>query len=222
MDFIKNRSARMRRRVVQWSNLIGKIYDRNKHRLVMLGFTYRVGEEWKPNDFRDFLRRYRRYLGGGLLAYAWVSELQERGVVHYHLIILVKRGTDVPYPDKAGFWKFGSTKVISAKSPFYLVTYLKKQYQKDYGKMAEKYRGMRCFAVWADNDQFNKLDFWLFRLTALPMWLEILVSAIEDWCGLYPYRISGVGWCVKVPRHMRKGIYKKYNVMTSDWIMDYV
>jgi hypothetical protein len=52
---------------------------------------------------------------------------------------------DFPYPDEAGLWPYGSTRVEVARSPFYLITYLKKEYQKDFSRFP---KGIRAFAVY--------------------------------------------------------------------------
>jgi hypothetical protein len=55
----------------------------------------------------------KKLLGDKLLAYAWVAELEKRGVIHYHIMIVVPPdlviGDDLPYPDEAVLWRYGST-----------------------------------------------------------------------------------------------------------------
>jgi len=187
----------------------------------MIRLSYKPGVSWQPNHVRDYLQELRKMSGSGLVAYAWVAELQKRGVVHYHIFMVVLRGTNVPTPDKSGMWPHGSTKIETGKSPYYLVTYLGKEYQKDFGQMSITYPGMRSFAVWANKDFFKVSDYWVFRLSSLPMWLDKLISSVDDFVGLYPYRLRGVGWVLKVPLHVRRGkLYKKYNYITSDWVVD--
>lgn len=143
IDTVKNRYNRMRNRIKSWSGLIDGI-EGNK-RLVMVGLTYRPGEDWNPNDIREFMSKVKRKLGDKLLGYAWVSELQERGAIHYHVLMYFKKGTRFPLPDKSGWWKHGSSSVTSAKSPWYVLSYTKKSYQKNYEFFPS---GARAFAVW--------------------------------------------------------------------------
>ncbi len=221
VDVIKARMARLRRRIVNWSNLNSTIYDRNKQRLVMIGLSYRPGVKWEANHIRDYLQKLRKKAGDGLISYAWVAELHKSGIVHYHLYVVVVRGTDVPTPDNSGMWPHGDSNIQTGKSPYYLVVYLSKDYQKDFGLMSQTYKGMRAFAVWVNKSFFGVTNYWRFRLTALPMWLEKLISPIQDWEGLYPSRVPGVGWQLIIPRHLRRGKpYRPIEVFTSDWVID--
>jgi hypothetical protein len=83
-----------------------------------------------------------------------VGELQERGVVHYHVLI-VFRGR-CPIPDKpfklrtrkrfAALWEYGmSNTVFDVRHPFYVCKYVGKEYQKDFEKFP---RGAHAWAVW--------------------------------------------------------------------------
>lgn len=74
------------------------------------------------NCIREYLRRrgYRLYA-------VWVAELQERGAVHYHLVLWLPRGVTIPKPDKRGWWAHGTTRIEWARRPVgYLVKYASK------------------------------------------------------------------------------------------------
>ena len=43
-------------------------------------------------------------------------------------------------PDKSGMWTFGSSNIATAKSYFYICTYLGKEYQKDFDKFPRSAR----------------------------------------------------------------------------------
>jgi hypothetical protein len=58
----------------------------------------------------------------------------------------VKTGTKVPVPDKSGMWKKGMSRIETARSPFYLVAYLGKEYQKNFDNMP---KGCRVFGIGA-------------------------------------------------------------------------
>jgi len=111
-------------------------------RLVMLTLTYRDADGWKPNDIRNFMLDLRKELGEGLLAYAWVLEVQKRGAPHYHVLLYVKRSTNIPKPDEK-LWKHGLSRIETAKSAFYIAKYTGKAYQKH-----DLPSGARMFAVW--------------------------------------------------------------------------
>ena len=94
-----------------------------------------------------------------LLGYAWVAELQKRGAIHYHIMIAVPLdvmiGDDLPYPDEAGLWRYGSTTTEYARTPFYLITYFfGKEYQKDFSRFP---KGIRVFGVYIRDKSLKQL-----------------------------------------------------------------
>lgn len=169
-------------------------------RLVMLTLTYadadtehKKSEGWEPNHIRDFMKRVRKELADKLLAYAWVLEMQERGSPHYHVLLYLKQGTYVPYPDKEGWWPHGDTGVDNAKSPFYITKYASKKYQKE-----NLPKGARMFAVWIGKETVKPKLRFFFRLSSLPKWfaneLESLVQAGKAGYELRWKRREGGGW----------------------------
>ena len=155
IDMWAKRLGHMRKRVFDWSELVKSCGD---YQLKMITLTYdyfgTLGTkyEWQPNDIRDFMLNLRNVLGSNLLAYAWVGELQNNGHPHYHVLIAVRRGAIIPYPDKSGLWVKGMSKIQSnIRTVFYICTYVKKEYQKEF----EKYpKNMRLFAVWISGRLF--------------------------------------------------------------------
>lgn len=177
------RLSRMRRRVKAWAEAWSRVYDQNKHRLIMVTLTYKDCDGWRPNHIRDFLVRYRRAIRGELLAYAWVAELQKRGAVHYHLLLVVRRGARIPKPDV--YWHHGLTRIETARTVWYIVKYASK------GDTADYPHGLRLYAVWLSITAVSDLLFFNFRLSVLPGWLrEIVQSVGEGW----PVRRPGGGW----------------------------
>jgi hypothetical protein len=132
--------------------------------------------------------KLRKQLRGNLLAYAWVAELQERGAVHYHVILVVNRGTSIPMPDKAGWWTWGSTKIQSANTPFYIAKYTGKEYQKE-GPFP---KGLRMFAVWVADSVIGEVERWEFRLSSLPAWFREVLRGLPT--GDRWRRAPGGGW----------------------------
>jgi hypothetical protein len=173
IDQVKVRYDRMRKRIKAWSDVLGDVPGA---RLVMVGLTYRPGNDYAPNDIRDFMSTVKRKLGEKLLGYAWVAELQERGAVHYHVLLYVAKGTQIPHPDKAGWWRHGSTSITSAKSPYYVLSYTKKAYQKDYDKFP---KGMRAFAVWVKEDLLSDQ----LRYKSLKVWERVAIDT-DGWGSL--------------------------------------
>lgn len=195
----KFRLSRMQRRVYAWANAmksIGGLKGGFRYRQVMITLTYAPDVKWSPNQIKDFMSGLKRVLGDNLLAYAWVAEMQERGVPHYHVFCVVKKGTKIPMPDKPYgqrghvLWPYGMTKIETAKTPYYLVKYTGKEHQKE-----GFYKGMRIFAVWIAKGLLSELERRIFRVSGLPKWLasEVLMF-IEDKGYKHPKPAIGGGW----------------------------
>jgi hypothetical protein len=143
IDLYKARYHRMRQSIMNFA-MIAKMRYFDGYRMVMLDLTYRRIGDWLPNDIDRFVKRLKQRLGENLMCYAWVAELQDRGAIHYHMIVIVKRGTNIPKLDKSGLWPHGCTRRATAETPYYMVTYVGKEYQKNF---SEFQKGARCFGV---------------------------------------------------------------------------
>jgi hypothetical protein len=184
VDTVKARYDRMRRRICAWADVVNGSGMGGE--MVMVGLTYRPGKCYSPNDIRSFMLAMRKKLGDKLWAYAWVSELQERGALHYHVLLYVAPGTRVPYPDKSRMWLLGSSKVDrNVKSVYYIVSYTKKGGQKDYSLFPE---GARSHAVWIHDSILNKK----VRYLNLKGWERAIVDA-DGWEELRVWRKIYVG-----------------------------
>ena len=128
----KRRLGRMRRAVTTAARTIQETITRGGFRWkpVMVTLTYRPGERWGSRHVSDFLGHVRKYLARRhdcALHHVWVSELQSRGAVHYHVLLWLPRGITLPKPDKQGWWAYGSTKIEWARSPAgYMAKYASK------------------------------------------------------------------------------------------------
>ena len=183
----KSRISRLRRRVFSWAGVVRPVTGATT-RMVMITLTYRKSWLWMPNHIRKFMLKVRKHLGGNLHAYAWVAELQERGAVHYHVILIVNRGTAIPMPDKTGWWTYGSTKIQSANSPYYIAKYTGKEYQKE-GPFP---KGLRMFAVWISDSLVDDPARWEFKLSAVPSWFREVIRQLQP--GGKWKRAEGGGW----------------------------
>ncbi len=160
LDTVKQRYNRLRGRIRSWVDLVAEKIEKN-HYLVMVTLTYRDGVEWQPNHIRNFMLGVRKELGkGNLLGYAWVAELQQRGAVHYHVLLYVKKGKMLGKPDENGLWLHGMSRIEKARTPFYIIKYVSKRY---HGLVYPK--GLRVFAVWiCDNEVARDLRYMSLRL----------------------------------------------------------
>lgn len=133
VNHVVRRISTVRRNVYAWAKACDRYLSTcgRSHRLVMVRLSYHYGDDWKPNAINGFIRTVKGSLGDKLLSDIWVAELQQRGVIHYHVLLLVKRGTEILKPDDAGWWNYGSTRIETARSPYYICTYTGKEYQKN-------------------------------------------------------------------------------------------
>ena len=197
VDAKRARIRHLCRRVRGWVDAIKPIAANTREfEMKGLGLTIEDENVWNPRMISEYLYALRKILGDRLVAYAWCAELQERGAVHYHVILLLKRGTFVPFPDSSGMWVWGSSHITwDVHSPFYIISYLKKE---NYQKLGEFPKGLRMFHVWIEEGAVDKIAFCKFWLTTLPAWLEKeVLDHFRKYGSFYiPRRLKMGGWKV--------------------------
>lgn len=146
VDLNLRRVEKLRRRVLAWCKMVSWYQKDNpkSSELLFVGLTYRDVKSYQPGQIKAYVKELKRRMGAGLLAFAWVAELQKRGAVHYHLMVLVRHGKRMPLPDKSGMWPFGSSSVKLCDNPYALLYYEKEDYQRDIGKLP---KGCRSYGV---------------------------------------------------------------------------
>ena len=138
------RLARMRRNV--WLGVAGlaKARETQGGLLTMYTLTYAKPEDWGPRTICNCMRWLRRQ---GVRLYVWVAELQRRGAVHYHVLVLLPEGQRWRKPNaEDGGWSKGFTWVTpDVQRPFYIMKYL----QKGQGHEGDNAfpKGLRLYAV---------------------------------------------------------------------------
>jgi hypothetical protein len=174
-DSFKNRLWRLRTALHSWVDIVesinskGKTFDKK-----MITLTYAKAEDWQPKQITRYTKFLRRFLGDSLYSYAWVAELQERGAIHYHIVVYVESGVKVPHPDKPvghkNFiaWSHGLSNVKTCKKPAYLVSYLGKEKQKDFHKFP---LGARAYGVYVSLE-FKSFVLGYKKFKMLPNWLQ--------------------------------------------------
>lgn len=140
VDMYKKRLELMRSRIFSWARIMTEVCKNPGLRKVMIGMTYKNADDYKPGHFHQYLKKIKQMLGENLIGFAWVAELQMRGAIHYHLMLAVKKGTRIPKPDESGMWPWGSSNICTARSYFYICSYLGKEYQKDLDKYPKSAR----------------------------------------------------------------------------------
>lgn len=140
MDTYTKRMWYMRCRLFAWAAVMtGYCVDKPISK-IMITLTYESADQYKPGHINDFMKSCKERLADKLIAFAWVAELQKRGAVHYHVLLVVQSGSILPFPDKSGMWVYGMSKIESAKTLYYICTYIGKEYQKDLSKFPKSCR----------------------------------------------------------------------------------
>lgn len=107
---------------------------------------------WSPHHISEYLKQLRRWhksrTGSEKVRYAWVAELQQRGVIHYHVIVWLAEGLTPPKPDTAWsrrdawgnrhyelpMWPHGMSNRLQSTAPVaYLMKYASKVESKNIG-----------------------------------------------------------------------------------------
>lgn len=187
------RVARMQNKVSAWASYTRHLGLDHSCEMKMVTLTYAPTPDcvsaWRPHHIGDYLGKLRKWLKDELKAYAWVSELQDRGEVHYHLLLYVRRGVAFPYPDLSGMWPHGMSRVDIARSTGYVVKYSQK------GTDDQVYpAGLHLFAVWIRKDLRDALYDRFIRVKSLPSWLHDQAFVSDEW----PKRAEGGGWLLKL------------------------
>lgn len=160
------RVQKLRRRV-RWT--ADYIHRKLGGKPAMLTLTYADADAWKPEHITALLNHMRNWMrrhGDHTFRYVWVAELQQRGAVHYHVLVWLPRGLTLPKPDKQGWWPHGMTNWKWAKKA---VGYITKYATKLESKMDEGFpKGMRLHGSGGLDDHGVAHRAWRF----LPEWIR--------------------------------------------------
>jgi hypothetical protein len=129
IDPILTRMRRLRKAILTATRMHEFELRNARFKPAMLTLTYREVGQWHPRHISELLQRIRVWMRrrGHPMRYVWVAELQERGAVHYHVVLWLPRGLTLPKPDKQGWWLHGSTRIEWARKPAgYLAKYASK------------------------------------------------------------------------------------------------
>lgn len=161
------RVRRMRRGVKAAARAVQEVALAGAQQCVplLVTLTYREINGWAAKHVSDCVERIRLW---GIrqnveIPYVWVSELQKRGAVHYHVVLWLPRRLHLPSPDRAGWWKHGMTNVKRCTSPVgYLLKYASK------GSDGQFPKGLRLFGSGGLTAAGRAVRSWL----CLPTWLH--------------------------------------------------
>jgi hypothetical protein len=175
IDPTKGRVTRLQRRLHAWAELV----QEGKRKIqfswaAMVTLTYQDGDDWRAGHIKAFLKWSRKYLGKQLIAYAWVAELQKRGAIHYHVLLVMLRGRKLPKPDESGHWPYGMSRIEKARSMFYICKYTSKGAQHESKSFPKGARIFGCFV----SSVFGSLAQWTnYHLSTYPKWLREIVDS---------------------------------------------
>lgn len=129
LDPLLTRMRRLRRSVTTAARVHEYELRGQRWKPAMVTLTYRDALAWHPRHISELIGRIRMWMHrrGHRLRYAWVAELQQRGALHYHVVLWLPYGLTLPKPDKQGWWTHGSTRIEWARRPIgYLTKYATK------------------------------------------------------------------------------------------------
>lgn len=192
----------------------------NRGRLLMVTLTYSELDAWTPRDLSNCIKKMRLWAKdkGTTLRYCWVGELQQRGALHYHILIWLPWSVRLPHPDEAGWWPHGSTNVVLARSPIgYVTKYATKIRSKIEGEGSSFPKGARMHGAgglesdereqrahhlapswvrekghWAAKFRPAKGGGWVSKLTG--EWFK------SPWSIDSFYHVPGAGWFVRIAK----------------------
>jgi hypothetical protein len=140
-DYSIRRLKRLRKRLWSWHQLV--VTWLSGYYSACITLTYAPSHRWDRRDISRFLNALRGYYKrrGWRFVYFWVAELQQRGAVHYHIIVFVPRSHKLPYPDQR-WWRKGISNICSVRR---FAAYLAKYLQKGSSGELKFPKGLRLF-----------------------------------------------------------------------------
>jgi len=179
IDHQKARITRMQKSVGISAKALHHLGKKNQ-RIWMLTLTYRgTNRDWRAEHISRYLDGLRKWhysrTGCKKVRYVWVAELQDRGVIHYHVCVWLNDGLTPPKPDsawkkngqfQAPMWAHGWSNRMQATHPVaYIMKYATKGTSKGkfphgarisgVGGLDEIGRGCRRWVLWPAYVQGN-------------------------------------------------------------------
>lgn len=141
------RITRLRKSLGVAAKCLHNLGDRNQ-RVWMLTLTYAgSNRQWHARHISQFLDGLRKWhysrTGSKKVRYVWAAELQERGVIHYHVICWLDHALTPPKPDRPWrnrdgwqppMWRHGMSNRLESTAPVaYIMKYASKIESKNIG-----------------------------------------------------------------------------------------
>lgn len=158
---------------------------RVRYKPVMLTLTYAEGKQYDPRDVSACLKAIKRQAarqgcqsGGNV----WVSELQARGALHYHVVLWIDVRHLLAHPDKSGAWPHGMSNLLWLKdgdAAAYLAGYCSKDKHADELAAAAGHRypkGCRRYGCGGLSDAAKRVK----RYAFLPRYMREQCTVDDD------------------------------------------
>lgn len=161
----------------------------------MVTLTYAgTNDQWRPEHITRAINLYRDWCKrvGVPCRYVWVAELQQRGVIHYHLCCWLPLGRRMPKWDLSVsrhhasrcWWPHGwAHRVVARNAVPYLMKYMSKG---SAGTLGSFPKGARVYGVGGLEHALRRARRWL----GLPGFVQARSSLHDSW-----RRAPGGGWC---------------------------
>ena len=105
------------------------VQEKSRWKVAMLTLTYRPDVDWAPGQISMVIRHIRQWLArkGQDMRFVWVQEFTKKGRPHYHILVWLPHGFQIPKLDKRGWWPWGMTKMEWARNAVgYIAKYASK------------------------------------------------------------------------------------------------
>ena len=143
------------------------VQQKSRWRVCMLTLTYADPRGWRPDQMSTLVRHIRQWLKrkGLSMRYVWVQEFCKKDArPHYHMLIWLPYGLNLPKPDEQGWWQEGWTRIEWAKNA---VGYIAK-YASKADSLAQPVKGARMHGNGGLTDEALIEQRWW----KLPSWLR--------------------------------------------------
>jgi hypothetical protein len=125
------RLKKLQKHVRTVTQVITEELQRNhvRYKAAMVTLTYRPDVIFQPRQVTEYVKCVKEWAKrrGFVAHYVWVMELTKIGRPHYHVVWFLPKGMTMPKADKQGWWKYGMTNTVFARSPVgYLCKYTSK------------------------------------------------------------------------------------------------
>ena len=161
LDPVEGRKRRLKRSV-QWAARCHTTLTTERVRAFMVTLTYAELDAWAPLHLTAFLKAAREYYRRMCVKfrYVWVGELQQRGAVHYHVLVWLPVRMQMIKPDKRGWWPHGMTRVdrLVKNAVGYVTKYVQK-----FDSVAQFPKGIRLHGSGGHDATGKQIKSWIAR-----------------------------------------------------------